>query len=182
MKSHAARGLFHLHPVLFECLLFCRIHAAGPVRIHRPFFFGPGPLKGILGILGNTDGGCRQRGEGGGSTVLRYTCPAVRPRYKICKKYSKKNSITVTSPQPQSSTIIKPPIAIQRPPKMDIYIYKKKLQKDNPKILRIATAVNRTRTSTLEGWNPNHWTTEADLFLMYCAGLLWIINDTSDGK
>ena len=24
-----------------------------------------------------------------------------------------------------------------------------------------ATAVNRTRTSTLEGWNPNHWTTEA---------------------
>ena len=27
-----------------------------------------------------------------------------------------------------------------------------------------ATAVNRTRSSTLEGWNPNHWTTEAFLF------------------
>jgi hypothetical protein len=33
-----------------------------------------------------------------------------------------------------------------------------------------ATAVNRTRTSTLlrleslEGWNPNHWTTEAFVY------------------
>ncbi len=37
--------------------------------------------------------------------------------------------------------------------------------KGNPRKLRDiaanATAVNRTRTSTLEGWNPNHWTTEA---------------------
>jgi hypothetical protein len=24
-----------------------------------------------------------------------------------------------------------------------------------------ATSVNRTRSSTLEGWNPNHWTNEA---------------------
>lgn len=27
----------------------------------------------------------------------------------------------------------------------------------------VATIVNRTRTSTLEGWNPNHWTIEATI-------------------
>ena len=26
---------------------------------------------------------------------------------------------------------------------------------------RLGRITNRTRTSTLEGWNPNHWTTEA---------------------
>jgi hypothetical protein len=42
----------------------------------------------------------------------------------------------------------------------------KKREKKGKKDTCRATAVNRTRTSTslsklLEGWNPNHWTTEA---------------------
>jgi hypothetical protein len=40
------------------------------------------------------------------------------------------------------------------------YLNKKKEQ------VCYATAVNRTRTSTLEGWNPNHWTTEARCLIM----------------
>jgi hypothetical protein len=46
---------------------------------------------------------------------------------------------------------------------------KKEKKKERTDILLYATAVNRTRTSTLlicmEGWNPNHWTTEARLLV-----------------